>query len=391
MAPVEVKGPAFPDTLPEDFAEWDSGEAQAQAPASAPVKQTPVERARPAEARPPAAAKVAPREPERPAAPPPVVRSARPAPPAPPKVEKEWEPAARPKPTSAPAKQEYAPASARRAAEPKRNEARWADKEREDETASESAPRSHRGMAITVGAVVVCAGLGAGYALYTWHSHTPQHPQTVAETSAAGTAETAGTKPDPRNAMTSGAPAVTAQANAAQTQNPANPSSPDASQANAQPNAQQANAPQTVNMAQFTAASQIPRGGQGAAAPAPSGNLNMAAGNGMGGAMFNAPSGHVQFAPSGPIEVASGVLSPIKKTMPDYPAIARNMHVSGVVTVAVTITPQGTVAQARPVAGPTLLRDAAANAVKAWRFRPYLVNNHPVEVLTNVNINFAMQ
>lgn len=385
MAPAEIKGPAFPDTLPEDFAEWDGGEAQAPAPA--PVKQAPVERARPADSRAPATARVAPQEAERPA-PPPVVRAARPASSAPPKAEREWEPVPRPKQQSAASRQDYAPASTRRAAEPKHSEAR---RSHEEESTSESGQRSHRGVAIAVGAVVVCAGLGAGYALYSWRSHAPQHPQTIAETNTAGTTEMAGAKPDPRSAMTSGTSAVTPQAAPTQAQSQANQSAQDANQASAQPSAPQASTPQTVNMAQFTAASQIPRGGQGAGAQAPSGNLNMAVGNGMGGAVFHSPNGHVQFTPAGPIEVASGVLSPIKKTMPEYPAIARNMHVSGVVTVAITITPQGTVAQARPVAGPTLLRDAAAKAVKAWRFRPYLVNNRAVEVLTNVNINFAMQ
>jgi protein TonB len=77
--------------------------------------------------------------------------------------------------------------------------------------------------------------------------------------------------------------------------------------------------------------------------------------------------------------------------MPVYPEIARNSHVSGVVTVAITITPQGTVAEAHAVSGPVLLRPAAVDAVKNWRFRPYLVNNHPVPVQSNVNVDFALQ
>ena len=140
--------------------------------------------------------------------------------------------------------------------------------------------------------------------------------------------------------------------------------------------APQQNPTPNVNMAQFTSASSIPRNQQGPSAPEPA-NLNasqMAGGNSGANPMFNTSSNqHVQFAPSKPIEVAAGALtsSLIKRTLPIYPEIARNSHVSGVVTVAITITPQGTVAEAHAVSGPVLLRPAAVNAVKNWRFRPY--------------------
>jgi protein TonB len=120
----------------------------------------------------------------------------------------------------------------------------------------------------------------------------------------------------------------------------------------------------------------------------------MAGGNSGANPMFNSSNKeHVQFAPNKPIEVASGVLSPtlVKKTVPEYPPIARNMHVSGVVTVAISITPQGTVSDAHAISGPILLRQAAVDAVRNWRFRPYLVNNRPVAVQTDVNVDFALQ
>jgi protein TonB len=143
-------------------------------------------------------------------------------------------------------------------------------------------------------------------------------------------------------------------------------------------------------MAQFNAQSQIPRGQQQPSGPAPTGNLMMDGGTAapMIGGSNNQ---HVQFVASKPIDVSSAALQLTRRTTPDYPEIARNSHVSGVVSVAITITPQGTVADARATNGPALLRQPAVNAVRNWRFKPYMLNGHPVAVTSNVNVNFAIQ
>lgn len=404
MAPSgEVKLPDAPDTLPEDFAEWDGGEQRA--PVAAPVKQqqAPAERPRPVEARPPAPTRVVEpdREIERPM---PVVRATKtvappPAPVAaqPKRVEQSWQPPApRPKPQSTAAKIDYAPSTTQRAAEAKLAEALWPASEPKKKAKAQPSEGGHRTVAIAVGAVVICAGLGAGFGLYIWRSHSQQHPQAVAETTQVkipeSEAPTTDEKPDPRNELTgknTTAPGQTPasaqqQANAQQSADDTTASAP---APNPTPN---------VNMAQFNAPSSIPRNQQ-ASAPEPSGNLDashMAGGNSGASPMFNSSNKeHVQFAPNKPIEVASGVLSPtlVKKTVPEYPPIARNMHVSGVVTVAIAITPQGTVSEAHAISGPILLRQAAVDAVKNWRFRPYLVNNRASAVHTDVNVDFALQ
>jgi len=393
MAPGEVKLNEFPDTLPEDFAEWDGGGAQ---PAGvAPVKQAPVTNARPAESRSPATARVlAPdREVER-SMPQPVVRAPRPVPPPAPKaaVDQTWQPTPRPRQQSAPSRPDFAPPSNQRIAEAKLAEALRPD--------DEPGKRSHRTVAIAVGAAVVCVGLGAGYMLYTWRSHAQQHPLTATDTSTINASlpgASADAKPDPRNA-TGGTANTQKPASAQQPGAQGSPSNDQQSSADttSTETAPQQNPAPNVNMAQFTSASSIPRNRQGASAPEPA-NLNasqMAGGNSGANPMFNTSSNqHVQFAPSKPIEVAAGALtsSLIKRTLPIYPEIARNSHVSGVVTVAITITPQGTVAEAHAVSGPVLLRPAAVEAVRNWRFRPYLVNNHPVSVQSNVNVDFALQ
>lgn len=405
MAPREVKLPEFPDTLPEDFAEWDGGAAQQQ-PAP-PVKQAPVQNVRPAETRPaaPPPPKAAPpiREVER-TAPQPVVRAAKPAPAPAAKaaVDQTWQPTPRPKQPSAPPARpvEYTPAPAQRNVEAKLAEAMWPEAEQKKAARSEAAPRGgHRSVAIGIGAAVVCAGLGAGYMLYSWHSHAQPQPQTMAATTTAANPAVPSApdaaKPDPRNTL-KGSTAANAQNSSADQQQPAQDANAQQSADNtATDNTQPQNPAPNVNMAQFTTQSQIPRNQQPASAPEPSGNIDashMAGGN--SGLAFGGSGGeHVQFAPSKPIDVSSTVLSStlVKRTMPQYPSIARSMHVSGVVTVAITLTPQGTVAEAHAISGPTLLRPAAVDAVRKWRFRPYLVNNRPVPVQSSVNVDFAMQ
>lgn len=403
MAPREVKTtPEFPDTLPEDFAEWDGGEQQ---PAPAPVKQAPVQSTRPMEVRPQAPTRVV--APEREASTyQPVIRAPKPAPPAPAKVApaappkaaprpepEQWQPP-RPKPASAPAKPEYSPANQRNA-EAKLAEALWPEGEQKKKAKSEDVESKNRTIPIAIGAVVVFMALGGGgYFLYSSKSHpqAQQHPA-VSETAMTNSTEPlAGTpdgKPDPRNSANGGNPSNAKPTQSQQAnQNSSQQSAPDTSDNSADNTPQQAT-PQ-VNMAQFNAQSQIPRGGQAPTEPAPTGNLM------MGGAttapmIGGSNNSRVQFVASKPIDVSSAALQLTRRTTPDYPEIARNSHVSGVVSVAITITPQGTVADARATNGPALLRQPAVNAVRNWRFKPYMLNGHPVAVTSNVNVNFAIQ
>ena len=68
----------------------------------------------------------------------------------------------------------------------------------------------------------------------------------------------------------------------------------------------------------------------------------------------------------------------ISKVMPVYPAEARKAHVWGDVVMDVTLNEDGTVAQASVIDGAPLLTDAAASAVKQWRYRPLAVDGKPI-------------
>jgi protein TonB len=86
--------------------------------------------------------------------------------------------------------------------------------------------------------------------------------------------------------------------------------------------------------------------------------------------------------------VAQGML--LNKTQPTYPPIAKAARVSGTVVLQAMISKTGTIENLRVVSGPAMLQQAAMDAVKSWRYRPYLLNGDPVEVETTVNVVFTL-
>jgi protein TonB len=80
----------------------------------------------------------------------------------------------------------------------------------------------------------------------------------------------------------------------------------------------------------------------------------------------------------------------IYKVTPQYPAIAKAAGVGGTVILQAMISKDGTIENLRVVSGPAMLQQAALDAVKMWRYRPYLLNGVPLEVETTVNVVFTM-
>jgi peptidyl-prolyl cis-trans isomerase A (cyclophilin A) len=79
-----------------------------------------------------------------------------------------------------------------------------------------------------------------------------------------------------------------------------------------------------------------------------------------------------------------------QKSEPIYPVDARNAKVSGTVVLDATIGIDGRVKDLKVLSGPALLQQAALEAVRTWHYRPYLLNNKPVEVYTTVKVVFAL-
>jgi TonB family protein len=89
--------------------------------------------------------------------------------------------------------------------------------------------------------------------------------------------------------------------------------------------------------------------------------------------------------PSGPLPGMA-----ISAPQPVYPSTAKAANVQGVVVLHVTISKEGRVEHLQIVGGPPMLQSAAADAVKQWRYMPYLVKGEPAEVETTINVNFSL-
>jgi len=80
----------------------------------------------------------------------------------------------------------------------------------------------------------------------------------------------------------------------------------------------------------------------------------------------------------------------IHKVLPTYPPLARSARIQGQVVLQAVISKQGVIENLRMVAGHPMLVPAAIEAVRQWRYRPYILNNEPVEVETQVTVNFSL-
>jgi protein TonB len=84
----------------------------------------------------------------------------------------------------------------------------------------------------------------------------------------------------------------------------------------------------------------------------------------------------------------SGML--LDKVTPQYPAIAKAARIQGTVVLQATISKSGGIENLRVISGPPMLQQAAMEAVRSWRYKPYLLNGDPVEVETTVNVVFNL-
>jgi TonB family protein len=86
--------------------------------------------------------------------------------------------------------------------------------------------------------------------------------------------------------------------------------------------------------------------------------------------------------------VSRGLL--IKKVPPAYPAGALRLGVEGTVELLATVSKNGDISQVKVLSGDSQLTKAATDAVKQWKYKPYLLNGEPVEIQTQVSIIFKL-
>jgi TonB family protein len=153
-------------------------------------------------------------------------------------------------------------------------------------------------------------------------------------------------------------------------------------------------AQKTMMTGQLAAPTTIPK--QVAENEPPPASFGAAGSDGLGGNSTN-PSlfkGRTQPVMNAfkPIVISSGVATGmlIRKTEPVYPTIAKAARVSGTVVLHANISKTGTIMDLQVVSGPPMLRSAALDAVRTWRYKPYQLNNQRTEVETTINVIFAL-
>jgi len=86
--------------------------------------------------------------------------------------------------------------------------------------------------------------------------------------------------------------------------------------------------------------------------------------------------------------VTSGLL--IRRVQPSYPPLAKQARISGAVVLQAVIGKDGTIQNLRAVSGHPMLIQSAIDAVRQWKYKPYFLNGDPVEVDTQVTVNFTL-
>ncbi len=80
----------------------------------------------------------------------------------------------------------------------------------------------------------------------------------------------------------------------------------------------------------------------------------------------------------------------LHRVQPLYPTIARLAKIQGPVELRAVISKEGTIEGLTVIGGHPLLVASAIDAVRQWRYRPYLLNGDPIEVETNITVNFIL-
>lgn len=80
----------------------------------------------------------------------------------------------------------------------------------------------------------------------------------------------------------------------------------------------------------------------------------------------------------------------INAPKPVYPPLAKQARIQGVVKLNAIIDKEGTIQQLTVVSGHPLLIPSALEAVRQWKYKPTLLNGEPVEVITQIDVNFTL-
>src|SRR3989441_11719014 len=112
----------------------------------------------------------------------------------------------------------------------------------------------------------------------------------------------------------------------------------------------------------------------------------------IGGIISSTPVAVPHVATPQRVRVSAGVTNGllVKRVQPPYPPLARQARIQGTVVLQAEISKTGDIQNLRLISGHPMLAPAAIEAVKQWKYKPYLLNGEPVEVETTVQVNFTL-
>lgn len=82
--------------------------------------------------------------------------------------------------------------------------------------------------------------------------------------------------------------------------------------------------------------------------------------------------------------------SAMRKVDPEYPAVARQIRLTGDVELEIFIDPSGAVEKVNVLSGNTLLSGSSVQAVRRWRFNPFRAEGKPTRAVGSITFNFQM-
>jgi protein TonB len=112
----------------------------------------------------------------------------------------------------------------------------------------------------------------------------------------------------------------------------------------------------------------------------------------LGSIVQSAPTAVPKAATPQRVKVSQGVTSGllVRKVQPTYPPLAKQARISGSVVLQAVIGKDGSIQNLRAVSGHPMLIQSAIDAVRQWKYKPYFLNGEPVEVDTQVTVNFTL-
>jgi protein TonB len=133
-------------------------------------------------------------------------------------------------------------------------------------------------------------------------------------------------------------------------------------------------------------------GPSGVVGGVPGGVPGGAAGGVLGSVLSSMPTAVPKAATPQRVRVSQGVSQGllVHKVTPQYPPLARQARIQGVVVLQALIGKDGGIQNLHVVSGHPMLTNSALEAVKEWKYKPYYLNGEPVEVETTINVNFSL-